>query len=292
VPTEKRARQKAARRKKKAAERRRVQTRRRLRNGGFVTVGAAVVLLLVLLTTGAFSSSPPPPKTKPTTSTSTSTSTTTTTTTTTTAETKALQAAADKAAVAAGCPATPTRRVNTLHWPSPPPMTIDTAKTYTATVKTTAGTFVISLDAKAAPHTVNNFVYLAHQGFYNCNVFHRVIPGFMDQTGDPTDTGSGGPGYQFANENVPAAYATGDVAMANSGGTDTNGSQFFILVPGGATTLDSDLKAGDKYTLFGTVTSGLGVVEKINSEGNSTPGANGVPPKVIQRILSVTIHES
>jgi cyclophilin family peptidyl-prolyl cis-trans isomerase len=287
VPTEKRARQKAARRKKKAAERRRVQTRRRLRNGGFITVGAAVVLVLVLLTTGAFSSSPPPPKKKPS-----PTTTTTTTTTTTSAKNTALQAAADKAAVAAGCPATPKARANTLHWPSPPALTIDTAKTYTATVTTTAGPFVIALDAKAAPHTVNNFVFLARQRFYNCNVFHRVIPGFMDQTGDPTDTGAGGPGYEFANENIPTAYATGDVAMANSGGTSTNGSQFFILVPGGATTLNNDLKAGNKYSLFGTVTSGMPVVEKINAEGNSTPGANGVPPDVVQRILTVTIHES
>ncbi|HTX63298.1 MAG TPA: peptidylprolyl isomerase [Acidimicrobiales bacterium] len=166
-------------------------------------------------------------------------------------------------------------------------MTIDTSKTYTATVKTTAGSFTIALDAKTAPNTVNNFVFLADKGYYRCVIFQRVIPGFMDQTGDPTGTGSGGPGYEFANEHVPTAYVTGDVAMANSGGTDSNGSQFFIVVPGGATTLDGDLKAGDKYSLFGTVTSGLTVVEKINSEGGSTG-----TPKVTQRMLSVTVHES
>lgn len=204
----------------------------------------------------------------------------------------AAQTAANRRAVAAGCPATPTTRVNTLTWSSPPPMTIDPTATYRATVETTAGSFVITLDAKAAPRTVNNFVFLAQKNFYKCNVFHRVIPGFMDQTGDPQDTGAGGPGYHFANENVPTAYATGDVAMANSGGTDSNGSQFFILVPGGAKTLDADLAHGDRYSLFGKVTSGMSVVEKINAEGNPTPHANGVPPKVVQRILDVTIHKS
>jgi len=171
-------------------------------------------------------------------------------------------------------------------------MTIDTAKTYRATVKTTTGTFVITLDAKAAPKTVNNFVFLAKHGFYRCVIFQRVVPGFMDQTGDPTGTGSGGPGYEFANENVPSAYSTGDVAMANSGGTDTNGSQFFILVPGGATTLNSDLSKGDSYSLFGKVSKGMTVVEKINKEGNSSPSANGTPPEVTQRMLSVTISTS
>jgi cyclophilin family peptidyl-prolyl cis-trans isomerase len=289
VPTEKRARQKAARRKKRAAEVRRVKNRRRLRTGGFFTAGAAVVVVLVLLTTGVFSGSPPKKKSATGTTTTTTTTAPTTTTTTTASATQdaQLQAAANNLAVAAKCPATPKTRVNTKKWSAAPQMTIDTADSYTATVKTTAGTFAIALDAKTAPHTVNNFVFLADQDFYNCVIFHRVIPGFMDQTGDPTGTGTGGPGYEFANENVPTAYATGDVAMANSGGTDTNGSQFFIVVPGGATTLDSDLKAGDKYSLFGTVTSGLTVVEKINSEGAATG-----KPNVTQRVLSVSIHES
>ncbi len=166
-------------------------------------------------------------------------------------------------------------------------MTIDPSKTYKATVKTTAGTFVITLLAKTAPKTVNSFVFLADHGFYKCVVFHRVIPGFMDQTGDPTGTGSGGPGYHFANENVPKAYATSDVAMANSGGSDSDGSQFFLVVPGGATTLNSDLSQGDAYSLFGTVSQGMTVVEKINTEGTS-----GGTPTVTQRMLSVTISSS
>ena len=110
----------------------------------------------------------------------------------------------------------------------------------------------------------------------------------MDQTGDPTGTGTGGPGYEFDNENIPKSYATGDVAMANSG-KNTNGSQFFIVVPGGATALDRDLNSGG-YSLFGTVSSGMTVVEKINSQGTSAD--NGSPPKVIQRMLSVTVTTS
>ena len=168
---------------------------------------------------------------------------------------------------------------------SPPPMIIDPQRRYTATIETSKGTIVAELDAVGAPVTVNNFVFLAHQGFYHCVIFQRVIPGFVDQTGDPTGTGSGGPGYQFANENVPASYQTGDVAMANSG-PNTNGSQFFIVAPGGAS------KLRPTYSLFGKVTSGMSVVDKINSEGNPSPAANGVPPDVIQRVLSVTIHES
>jgi cyclophilin family peptidyl-prolyl cis-trans isomerase len=270
VPTEKRARQKAARQRKKAAEARRVRMRKRLRTGGFVVGGGAVVLLLVLLSTGVLTGGSSPPKG-------------------TSGKKLSPQAAANKLAVAAGCPASVTTRTNTTSWSTPPAMTIDTSKTYSATVKTTAGTFDIALDASAAPTTVNNFVFLADKGFYKCNTFHRVIPGFMDQTGDPTGTGSGGPGYKFANENVPTAYASGEVAMANSGGTDTNGSQFFVLVPGGTKTLDSDLASGDKYSLFGKVTSGMSVVKKINTEGGTT--ATG-KPKVVQRILSVTINES
>ncbi len=236
------------------------------------------MLVIALASAGVFSGGSAPHK-------SAAASSTTAKTAKSSGTNQALQAAANKRAVAAGCPASPKTRVNTMHWSSPPPMTIDPAKTYSATVRTTAGSFTIALDAKAAPHTVNNFVFLADQGFYHCVIFQRVIPGFVDQTGDPTGTGSGGPGYEFANENVPASYKTGDVAMANSG-PNTNGSQFFIVAPGGAR------KLRPTYSLFGKVTSGMSVVDKINSEGNPSPAANGVPPEVIQRILSVTIHES
>jgi cyclophilin family peptidyl-prolyl cis-trans isomerase len=111
-------------------------------------------------------------------------------------------------------------------------MTIDASKTYTATVATTAGTFVITLDAKNTPISVNNFVFLAQKGFYHCVIFHRVIPGFVDQTGDPTGTGTGGPGYTITDELPKTAspqYPLGSVAMANTGSANTGGSQWFIV---------------------------------------------------------------
>ena len=279
MPTDKRARQRAARLQKKAAQARRVKRRKLLRNSAVVVVLAGVVLAVVLLTT-SHGGAPSSAATSMSAAGKSSTSTTFVA-----ADATKDQAAADKVATAAGCPAKTSTRVNTLTWSAPPAMAIDTSKTYAATVKTTAGTFVIGLDAKNAPTTVNSFVFLAHQNYFHCVVFHRVIPGFMDQTGDPTGTGRGGPGYQFANENLPPSYATGDVAMANSG-PDTNGSQFFIVVPGGGQKLQPT------YSLFGKVTSGMKVVEQINAEGNATTSANGMPPAVVQRILSVTIGES
>ena len=126
-------------------------------------------------------------------------------------------------------------------------MTIDTSKTYTATVTTDIGPFTIQLDPKTAPKAVNNFVFLAKQHFFDCIVFHRVIPTFMDQTGDPTGTGTGGPGYQFADELPKTAtpqYPLGSVAMANSG-ANTNGSQFFIVTGSEGEGLRPD------YSLFG-----------------------------------------
>jgi cyclophilin family peptidyl-prolyl cis-trans isomerase len=286
VPSEKRARQRAGREVKKAAEAKATRRRKLMRNSLVVGGLAVVVVGSVLLINRPWSHSSAD-------STTTTTAKTTTTTTsaasTTTASTQysAAQAAANATATAAGCPASPTTRVNTLTWSSFPPMTVDASKTYKATVKTTAGTFTITLDAKQAPKTVNNFVFLADKNYFHCVIFHRVITNFMDQTGDPTGSGKGGPGYEFANENVPTSYATGDVAMANSGGTDSNGSQFFLVVPGGATTLNQDLTSGDKYSVFGTIGSGMTVVEKINADGSSSG-----TPNVIQRILSVTVHQS
>ena len=268
MPSEKRARQKAARRQKKAAQARRARRRKVLRNSGVVVVLGAVVIALVLVTTRHGPS---------------------TSTVSTGTSTAAEQAAANKAAVAAGCPSSASARVNTMSFSSPPALAIDTSKRYSATVKTTAGTFTITLLAKTAPNTVNSFVFLAKKGYFHCVIFHRVVKGFVDQTGDPTGTGTGGPGYHFANENIPTSYASGDVAMANSGGTDTNGSQFFIVVPGGATQLDGDLKTGGGYSLFGKVTSGMSVAEKINAEGSSSSTGK---PAVTQRVLSVTVHAS
>jgi peptidyl-prolyl cis-trans isomerase B (cyclophilin B) len=273
VPSDKRARQRAAREARLAAEAKNKKRRQQTRNGGIIVVVAGVIIGAVFL----FSGSGTPKK-----------AAVTTTTTTVAGETKAdvkAQAAANALAVKAGCPANPATRVNTQTYKTAPAMALDESKLYSATIKTTAGTIVMALDAKAAPNTVNSFVFLAQKGYFNCVIFHRVVTGFVDQTGDPTGKGTGGPGYEFANENIPKAYAAGDVAMANSG-ANTNGSQFFFVVPGGQTTLDSDLASGG-YSLFGTVASGMNVVEAINAQGSAAG-----TPLVTQRILSVTINEA
>lgn len=116
----------------------------------------------------------------------------------------------------------------TKQYSSPPPLTINPDKIYTATVVTDKGTMVITLFAKDAPVTVNNFVFLAREGFYTNTIFHRVMKGFMIQGGDPKGNGTGGPGYKFADEPITRDYTRGTIAMANSG-PNTNGSQFFIM---------------------------------------------------------------
>src|SRR5580704_11791014 len=135
---------------------------------------------------------------------------------------------------------------------TPPEMAIDTNKSYTATFNTSRGEIVCELFAKDAPKTVNNFVFLAREKFYDGTVFHRVIPDFMVQGGDPTATGSGGPGYKFADEvkNNPRKHKVGSLSMANAG-PNTNGSQFFI------THIVTDWLDG-KHTVFGQVTDAKG----------------------------------
>jgi cyclophilin family peptidyl-prolyl cis-trans isomerase len=162
-----------------------------------------------------------------------------------------------------------------------PPMIIDPAKRYTATMVTSKGTMVISLDAVGAPRTVNNFVFLSRYHYYDGIVFHRIIPGFVLQGGDPEGTGRGGPGYRFADE-LPKAgrYQVGSLAMANAG-PDTNGSQFFIISgPDGA-------GLPPLYSLFGAVVSGGDVVSAIEAVGTRS----GTPTEKVV-IESVTIAES
>lgn len=146
---------------------------------------------------------------------------------------------------------------------APPAMTIDQNKTYIATIKTNQGDIKVQLDAKNAPITVNNFVFLARDHFYDGVIFHRVIKGFMIQGGDPTGTGRGGPGYKFADEPVKGPYEIGSIAMANSG-ANTNGSQFFICEGQQCTTLPPS------YNLFGKTIDGLDVVHKIANIPTST----------------------
>jgi peptidyl-prolyl cis-trans isomerase B (cyclophilin B) len=149
-------------------------------------------------------------------------------------------------------------QVKQKQYDAPPPMKIDPNKSYTATVETDKGKIVIDLFAKDAPKTVNNFVFLARDGYYDGIAFHRVIPDFMIQGGDPTGTGRGGPGYKFEDEldNNPRRHdKPGVLSMANSG-PNTNGSQFFIThVP--TPHLDG------KHTVFGNVREGQDVVNKI-----------------------------
>jgi peptidyl-prolyl cis-trans isomerase B (cyclophilin B) len=140
---------------------------------------------------------------------------------------------------------------------APPPMSIDTAKKYSATLETSSGTIVVDLFPKEAPKTVNNFVFLARDGFYDGTVFHRVIPDFMIQGGDPTGSGRGGPGYRFEDETKgsPHKHKVGSLSMANAG-PNTNGSQFFI------THVETSWLDG-KHTIFGQVRSGQDVVDKV-----------------------------
>lgn len=137
---------------------------------------------------------------------------------------------------------------------SSPIMIIDIKKEYQAVLKTDVGDIKIQLNAKETPITVNNFVYLAKNNFYNNTIFHRVMKGFMIQGGDPKGDGTGGPGYQFADESFEGEYTRGTVAMANTG-PNTNGSQFFIM--------HQDYDLPKNYVIFGKVTEGLNVVDKI-----------------------------
>jgi len=142
---------------------------------------------------------------------------------------------------------------------SSPELTIDLDKTYTATLDTNHGEVVIELDAARSPQTVNNFVFLAREGFYDDSTFHRVLPNFMAQGGDPTGTGSGGPGYRFDDEPVSREYLRGTLAMANAG-ANTNGSQFFI-------TFAATAGLAGLHTIFGEVVGDEGVLSAITLTG-------------------------
>jgi peptidylprolyl isomerase len=161
-----------------------------------------------------------------------------------------------------------------------PPMFIDPDKRYVATMATSHGTMVIALDPLAAPKAVNSFVFLARYHYFDGIVFHRIIPGFVLQGGDPTGSGSGGPGYKFADE-LPGAgrYKVGSLAMANAG-PNTNGSQFFVISgPDG-------VRLPPLYSLFGEVVSGQEAIATIDALG--TKGGSPTDRVVIE---SVTIEE-
>ena len=165
---------------------------------------------------------------------------------------------------------------------APPEMGIDPAKRYSATMTTSLGEIVIALDALKAPKTVNNFVFLALNHYYDGVIFHRIINGFMCQGGDPTGTGRGGPGYRFDDElPKPREYQVGSLAMANAG-PNTNGSQFFLV--SGA----SGVGLPPQYSLFGQVVKGLDIVDTMQN----VPTGGGDKPKTDVVIQSVVITES
>ena len=161
---------------------------------------------------------------------------------------------------------------------APPEMGIDTAKTYTAEVETNRGSFTIDLLTDVAPKTVNNFVFLAREGFYNGTTFHRVIPGFVAQGGDPTGTGRGGPGYKFEDELTPTPFVEGIVGMANAG-PNTNGSQFYIML-GDAPHLTN------RYTAFGRITAGMDIVQALRPRNPEADRESG------DQMVTVTITEA
>jgi cyclophilin family peptidyl-prolyl cis-trans isomerase len=166
-------------------------------------------------------------------------------------------------------------------YPTPPAMAIDPAKRYTATIETSAGTMVAELFPGDAPNTVNNFVFLARDGFYNGVAWHRVLPDFVAQAGDPTGTGIGGPGYTLPVEATTESFSTGLVAMAKpqSAEAENNGSQFFVM-------LTDEPTFDGKFTAFGKVTSGLDVLKNLSPRDGetNTDGAD--------RIESITITET
>lgn len=157
-----------------------------------------------------------------------------------------------------------------ISWPAAPQMAIDKNLDYQAVLTTSAGQIVIDLLEKETPLTVNNFVFLANEGFYEGVIFHRVIEGFMIQGGCPKGDGTGGPGYQFADEPFEGEYTRGTVAMANAG-PNTNGSQFFIM--------HQDGNLPPNYVIFGRVIEGIEVVDKIaSSPVKSGPGGEASLP--------------
>jgi cyclophilin family peptidyl-prolyl cis-trans isomerase len=162
---------------------------------------------------------------------------------------------------------------------APPALTIDPTHKYSATIDTSAGQMTAELFATAALNTVNNFVFLAREGFYDGVIFHRVIPGFMIQGGDPTGTGRGGPGYRFNDEPVNRKYDRGILAMANAG-PNTNGSQFFVM--------HANYGLPPNYTIFGKLTSGEDTLDKI---ATAPTGAQDRPTAPVT-INKVTISEA
>jgi cyclophilin family peptidyl-prolyl cis-trans isomerase len=263
VPQEKRQRQKAGRAARQEQIRLAQQKRRRRNQAIVIVVIVALIGGVILLTTGGGKKKTNVAADK----------------TTTTASGKA---------VAPTCPKADGSSKRETKFKSAPGMCIDAAKTYVATMTTSKGVIEITLDPKKAPKTVNNFVFLSRYHFYDGLTFHRVVPDFVLQGGDPAGDGSGGPGYKFADElPQPGDYKAGSLAMANSG-PNTNGSQFFVITSDkGAATLTQAVGGQAKYSLFGQVTAGMDVVKAIEALGTGDG-----PPREKVTIQTVVIKES
>jgi peptidyl-prolyl cis-trans isomerase B (cyclophilin B) len=279
VPSEKRSRKRAARDAKLEELARQQRRRSAIRRGVLIAVIAAVVIGIVVLVNATKK------KSKAATSATTTTvgANTPVTTATTSVSLTGYTTSAD-------CPADVHGALHKPQWSTPPPMTINPAKNYAATVRTDVGTFTIAMAAKESPVTTNSFVFLANNHFYDCVTFHRVIQGFVVQGGDPTGTGTGGAGYTVQGE-VPKSghYPLYAVAMAKTGSepSGTTGSQFYIVSGAQGTSLPP------QYAYLGLVTSGTNVIQKIDADGApaSDPSGTG-QPKVTHRMISVTVTES
>lgn len=281
---EKRARKKQGRRDRIEAETKAAEQRRK-RNLNYVL--AVITLVAVAFLAYHFTLGKPAKKVNTTASPAvTATVTATATPTATTTPSAAASAAATSTVT---CDLTKPPTAGTVSQPTPPPMTIDKTKTYTATMVTSCGTIVMALDAKDSPNTVNDFVYLANKGFYNGLTFHRIVKDFAIQGGDPKGDGTGGPGYEVTDP-IPSGtvYSLGTVAMANAGTTGGAGSQFFIVPSASAASGFSPL-----YAILGHVTSGLDVVDKLNNWPTQA-GASGEKSSPIRPVYikTVTIQTS
>ena len=177
----------------------------------------------------------------------------------------------------------PSNSAKIKKYDSSPKMMIDQNKKYTALFTTSKGPITVELFAKETPVAVNNFIFLAKDGFYNGTAFHRIVKGFMIQGGDPKGDGTGGPGYKFDDEKITRDYKRGVVAMANSG-SNTNGSQFFIM--------HKDYDLPKNYVIFGQVTKGLDIIDKIaNVEVEDNGTGEKSKPKEKVSISKITITE-
>ena len=273
MPDPKRERQRQNREAARAAQLEAAKQQRRRQSLIRGTIGFVLIIGLFVLFAALHSSGGNKKASNASATSSTASTTTSTGPTTTTTVNPALAAIVCNDTKPAATPNRPT-------FTTAPPMTIDPAKKYTVVFETSCGKITADLDPKGAPKTVNNFVFLANQHFYDGLTWHRVVKNFVIQGGDPAGTGNGGPGYTFDDELPKDGYKLGSLAMANSG-PNTNGSQFFIVTGAGGTSLPNS------YSRFGTVTGGLDVAQKLESFGTE-PDPPGKPSRPLY-IFSITI---